>query len=127
MIALRGDLLDFTAAPLWGSTAMQGVRWRPDHWLLIDDAGRIEGALPGDQEPGPQWQRIDHRGRLIMPGFIDTHVHSPQVDVIASWGTELLDWLNTYTFPAELKHADPAVRRRGSRWRRSARCARGCR
>jgi hypothetical protein len=34
-----------------------------------------------------------------MPGFIDTHVHSPQLDVIASFGTELLDWLDTYTFP----------------------------
>ena len=114
MIALRGDLLDFTATPLWGSTAMQGVRWRPDHWLLIDDAGRIEGALPGDQEPGPQWQRIDHRGRLIMPGFIDTHVHCPQLEVIASWGTGLLDWLETYTFPSERRYADAAVAQAGA-------------
>ena len=37
----------------------------------------------------------------MLPGFIDTHVHSPQLDVIASYGTELLDWLDTYTFPAE--------------------------
>jgi guanine deaminase len=48
---------------------------------------------------------------LLLPGFIDTHVHSPQVDVIASWGTELLDWLATYTFPAEARHADPAFAR----------------
>jgi len=44
---------------------------------------------------------------LILPGFIDSHVHSPQLDVIASYGTELLDWLNTYTFPAERRYADP--------------------
>jgi guanine deaminase len=47
-LALRGDLLDFTATPLWGSTSLQGVRWRPDHWLLIDGR-RIVGALAGEQ------------------------------------------------------------------------------
>ncbi len=49
-----------------------------------------------------------------MPGFIDTHVHCPQLDVIASYGTELLDWLNTYTFPAERRYADPEVSRQGA-------------
>jgi guanine deaminase len=42
-----------------------------------------------------------------MPGFIDTHVHCPQIGVIASYGAQLLDWLNTYTFPAEMRFADP--------------------
>ncbi len=51
---------------------------------------------------------IDHRGKLILPGFIDSHVHSPQLDVIGSWGAQLLDWLDTYTFPAEARLADPA-------------------
>ncbi len=109
MIALRADLLDFTGAPTWGEPTLQGVRWRPDHWLLIDDAGRIAGVQPGNQPPGPDWRPEDHRGRLLMPGFIDTHVHSPQLDVIASFGTELLDWLNRYTFASELAHADPVV------------------
>ncbi len=107
--ALRGDLLDFSGTPLWQNTAMDGVRWRPDHWLLIDERGRIAGALPGTQPPGEDWQRVDHSGRLILPGFIDTHVHCPQLDVIASHGTGLLDWLNTYTFPAERRFADPAA------------------
>ncbi|MBQ1762902.1 MAG: guanine deaminase, partial [Aquincola sp.] len=98
-LALRGDLLDFTATPEWGAVHSPAVRWRPDHWLLIED-GRITGAQPADAPlPGEGWQRHDHRGRLILPGFIDTHVHSPQLDVIGSYGTELLDWLNTYTFP----------------------------
>ena len=105
--AIRADLLDFTATPSWGSPTDTGVRYRPDHWLLIDEAGRIAGAQTTD--PGPDWQRHDHRGRLLMPGFIDSHVHAPQLDVIASWGASLLDWLNTYTFPAELRQADPAV------------------
>ena len=102
-IALRGDLLDFTAAPAWGEVESTAVRFRPDHWLLIE-GGRIAGAQA--EAPGDGWQRHDHAGRLILPGFIDTHVHSPQLDVIASYGTELLDWLTTHTFPAEARHAD---------------------
>ncbi|WOI24459.1 guanine deaminase [Cobetia amphilecti] len=45
---------------------------------------------------------------LMMPGFIDTHVHFPQLDIIASYGHCLIDWLNTYTFPAEQRFAAPA-------------------
>lgn len=104
-LALRGDLLDFTGAPEWGATESPLVRYRPDHWLLID-AGRIVGAQPGAQAPDASWVQHNHRGQLILPGFIDTHVHSPQLDVIASYGTELLDWLNNYTFPAEQRYAD---------------------
>jgi guanine deaminase len=108
-LALRADLLDFTATPSWGSPTLDGVRFRPDHWLLVD-GGRIVGAQPAVSfDPGPDWQRHDHRGRLLLPGFIDTHVHCPQLDVIASWGAGLLDWLETYTFPAEQRYADAAV------------------
>ncbi|MDP9045502.1 MAG: guanine deaminase [Pseudomonadota bacterium] len=103
-IALRGDLLDFVADPAWGDVTSDAVRCRPDHWLLIEQ-GRIVGAQADD--PGAGWTRHDHPGRLILPGFVDTHVHMPQLDVIASYGTELLDWLNNYTFPAEARFADP--------------------
>jgi guanine deaminase len=112
-LAIRGDLLDFSATPTWGSTALDGVRWRPDHWLLVEQ-GRIAGALPGHQPPGEDWLREDQSGRLLLPGFIDTHVHCPQLDVIASYGTGLLDWLDTYTFPAERRFADPDVAAEGS-------------
>ena len=50
---------------------------------------------------------IDARDMIAMPGFIDTHVHYPQTDIIASHGKRLLDWLNDYTFPAEAAFADP--------------------
>ncbi len=110
-LAIRGDLLDFSAAPAWGDVESTAVRFRPDHWLLIED-GRIAGAQP--DAPDASWVRQDHGGRLILPGFIDTHVHMPQLDVIASYGTELLDWLNTYTFPAETRYADPAHAQAGA-------------
>jgi guanine deaminase len=110
-VAIRGDLLDITADPGFGGVASSKVRFDADHWLLIED-GRIAGRSAAD--PGAGWQRHDHRGRLITPGFIDTHVHSPQLDVIASHGAQLLDWLNTYTFPAERRHADPQVAAAGA-------------
>jgi guanine deaminase len=48
----------------------------------------------------------DYRGKLIMPGFIDTHIHYPQTEMVASYGEQLLEWLDTYTFPTEKKFAD---------------------
>lgn len=110
--AIHADLLDFTGDPGLADLHSPAVRWRPGHWLLIDDDGRILAAQP--QEPGEDFLKHEHRGRLLMPGFIDTHVHCPQVDVIASWGAQLLDWLETYTFPAEARHAEPAAAAAGA-------------
>ena len=73
-IAIFGDLLDFTAEPAWGETLSSAVRWRPAHWLLVE-GGRIV-AVQADA-PDASWERHDHAGRLVLPGFIDTHVHSP--------------------------------------------------
>ena len=109
--ALRGDLLDFTAAPAWGDIDSPAVRFDSDHWLLIED-GRIVGRQA--EAPDDSWARKDHAGQLVLPGFIDTHVHCPQLEVIASYGTELLDWLKRYTFPSECAFADPARSRAGA-------------
>ena len=103
-LALFGDLLDFRAEPAWGETESAAVRHRPDHWLLIED-GRIHGVQA--LAPDASWERHDHAGQLILPGFIDSHVHMPQIDSIASYGTALLDWLETYTFPAEMHYQEP--------------------
>lgn len=121
-LALLGDLLDTPSDPGFGlprpapsperaDPGATGVRFRPDHWLLIED-GRIVGAQA--VPPDASWRRVEQRGRLVTPGFIDTHVHAPQLDVIASHGGALLDWLATYTFPAEARHADPAVAEDGA-------------
>ncbi|MEO0937983.1 MAG: guanine deaminase [Pseudomonadota bacterium] len=54
----------------------------------------------------PQAKRHEAQG-LICPGFVDAHVHYPQTAIIASWGKRLIDWLNSYTFPEEMRFADP--------------------
>lgn len=48
----------------------------------------------------------DFSGHYILPGFIDVHTHFPQTEIIAAYGAQLLDWLNTYTFPAESQYGD---------------------
>ena len=49
---------------------------------------------------------INHENSLLMPGFIDTHIHYPQTEMVASYGEQLLEWLNNYTFPVEGKFKD---------------------
>lgn len=112
MKAIRADLLDFAAAPAWGEPESPAVRWRPDHWLLVDDDGRI--AAVQAEPPAPGVERDDQRGRLLLPGFVDTHVHCAQLGVVASWGASLLDWLQRYTFPAESAWHDAEVAASGS-------------
>jgi guanine deaminase len=104
-LALKGDLLDFQAEPALEDPDSPAVRFRPAHWLLIED-GAVVGAQP--EPPAAGWALHDHSGRLILPGFIDTHVHSAQLDVIGAYGTQLLEWLDRHTYPAEMRFADPA-------------------
>ncbi len=115
-LAVHGDVLDFSNDP--GSYVAEpvdhnnsdnqsAVRFTQDGWLLIEDE-HFAGVQPATFQPASNWQVIEHRGQLICPGFIDTHVHSGQLDVIASYGTDLLDWLDQYTFPNESCFADLA-------------------
>ncbi len=56
----------------------------------------------------PQARRVSYGAdHLICPGFVDAHVHYPQTAIIASWGKRLIDWLNDYTFPEEIRLSDP--------------------
>jgi guanine deaminase len=103
---LRGRLLTFHHCPqdMSDTSAWTYVE---DGGLLIDD-GTI--AAMGDyaevSRTAPAGtQTIDHRPHLILPGFIDTHLHFPQMQVIGSYAANLLEWLNTYTFVEEQRFA----------------------
>ena len=70
----------------------------------VDEVGPAEDLLkrlPSDL------QVVDHGEKLIIPGLIDCHLHYPQIDIIASYGERLLDWLEKYAYPAERAFADP--------------------
>jgi len=113
---LRGRTLSFVRWPD-DTNDHAAYRYEEDGGLLFE-GGRIVAAGPYAEvaaEADADATRIDHRPHLILPGFIDAHVHFPQMQVIASYGTELLDWLNTYTFPEETKFRDAQHGRRIAR------------
>ena len=103
---LTGQVLSFDGTPFAGDPRDAA---RLAEALVIRD-GRIvaTGAAATLAAAHPQASRIDHGDRVILAGFIDAHVHFPQTAMIASWGKRLIDWLNSYTFPEEMKFADPA-------------------
>jgi guanine deaminase len=116
VILLRGRTLTFITEPE-SIDDRASYRYVEDGGVLID-GGRI--IATGDFGPlrsgvGANAEVIDHRPHLILPGFIDAHVHMPQMQVIASYGAELLDWLNNYTFPEETKFRDAQHGRRIAR------------
>lgn len=114
MKLIRGEILHFLSDPGEDNgtqRASPAFRHHADGGLLVDD-GRI--AFCGDWADAlaaaPEGTPVDdHRGKLLLPGFIDTHLHYPQTDVIASPGKNLLDWLDRHTFPAERRFADAAI------------------
>lgn len=85
-------------------------RYYEDGFLAVAAGGRI--ADVGEWEAAPEGDVIDYSGRLIAPGFVDTHLHGPQLEMIGSYGGHLLEWLNHYTFPTERKFEDPEHARR---------------
>lgn len=114
-LLLRGRLLSFRARPE-GLDDRASYVFEEDGGVLIRD-GKIvaSGDFSIVSRDAGDATVIDHRPNLILPGFIDAHVHVPQMQVIASYGAELLEWLNTYTFPEETKFANTQHGRRIAR------------
>ncbi|MEM9783042.1 MAG: amidohydrolase family protein, partial [Pseudomonadota bacterium] len=106
---IRGRLLSFDRRPEGpGDTA--AAFYESDGAVLLS-RGLIADRGPFDavaRRAPPGVEVIDHRPHLVLPGFIDTHLHMPQAQVVASYAAELLDWLNDHTFPAEMRFEDPA-------------------
>ncbi len=102
---LLGRVLSFTADPFEAGPEAA----RLDEALVIE-GGRVAavGTAEALRRGWPQARVTDYGDRLISAGFIDAHVHYPQTAIIASWGKRLIDWLNSYTFPEEMRFADPA-------------------
>lgn len=104
--AYRAQLLYFRDTPKAEDEACEWIR---DGLLVVRD-DRIEQCGEYDRlikELPPGTAVKDWRGRLITPGFIDTHIHYPQTDMIASPAPGLLPWLETYTFPTERRFENP--------------------
>ncbi len=104
---LLGQTLHFTADPF--AIGPQAAQHDSAGGVLVAD-GRILATGHGAdlRAAYPQAEVIDHGAALLMAGFVDAHVHYPQTGIIASWGKRLIDWLDSYTFPEEMRFGDPA-------------------
>lgn len=100
---LLGQVLHFSADPFAHGIAAAHL----DEAVLIDN-GRIRavGAADTLRRTHPEARITDYGRALISAGFVDAHAHYPQTAIIASWGKRLIDWLNTYTFPEEMRFSN---------------------
>lgn len=108
--AIRGRFLDIENTVAQACEIHDQARYVEDG-LLICLNGKIEwfGTWQDGQAHLPPDVQVQHYpDQLIIPGFIDTHIHYPQTEMIGAYGEQLLEWLDTYTFPTELQFSDPA-------------------
>lgn len=105
-LALRGPALSFHGDPFVVGDAA-AMHYEADGLILVEDGkvtafGDYEATRPRIKDHAV----AEYRNSLILPGFIDTHVHYPQTEMIGAYGSQLIDWLNQYTFVTEQRFAD---------------------
>lgn len=105
--AFRASILHCLGNP-GDQSGSKEVQYFPDGLLVVEDGkvaalGAAESMMP---DIGAHTEVTDYSGKLVVPGFIDCHVHFSQVDIIGSYGEQLLDWLERYAYPAEEAFAD---------------------
>ena len=104
--AIRGSALTFTGNPFQVG-GEQSARHESDA-LIIMENGKITafGDYAATKHRLPAGTQVTtYADALILPGFIDTHVHYPQTQMMGAYGKQLIDWLNNYTFIAEQQFA----------------------
>ena len=109
--AIRGTFLDFTKDPFYNDDR-ESVRFTQDG-LLILEGGRVKdlGRYADLKAKYGDLETVSYPDLLIVPGFIDCHVHYPQTRVVAAYGNQLLEWLTATVFPEEVKFKDPVYAR----------------
>jgi len=111
MQLLLGQTLGFAGNP-FEAPLDQAVIHQTNGGVLIEGGKIIQTGPAADLIAAfPKAARIDYGNRLLVAGFVDAHVHYPQTAIIASWGKRLIDWLNSYTFPEEMRFGDPEYAR----------------
>lgn len=110
VIGIRGAFFDFVDDP-WKHVGRErdAARFQADGLMVIED-GRIAdfGAFDAVSRRHRALEVSHLANRLILPGFIDGHIHFPQTRVVGAFGEQLLSWLQVWVFPEELKYRDPA-------------------
>ena len=105
--AHRGEILHFLEDP--GEHGEAAWRHFTDGALVVEQGHVAACGDAADVLPRyPRAEVTEHRDALIVPGFIDAHIHYPQCEVVAAYGAQLLDWLEEHTYPAEARFAERA-------------------
>ena len=104
---IRGTLLDCVQDPWSNEDERAAIRYFSDGALVVQDGEILElGPAREILEAHHELPVEDFSGSLLVPGFVDVHLHYAQTKIIGSFGRQLLEWLQTYTFPEELKFTD---------------------
>lgn len=117
LTAIRGAFFDFIDDP-WKHVGHEekSARFYPDGLLVLED-GKIKAYGAYDKVSGqyPNVEITHIKNRLILPGFIDGHIHMPQTRILGAFGQQLLGWLNQWVFPEEKKYADATYAKDGAK------------
>jgi len=109
LTAYRSPILYMDADPRIAGEE-NAVKYLDDGLLVVEDGHVAALGAYGDLEEtiADDIEIARFENALITPGFIDTHIHFPQTDIIGAYGGQLLNWLQTYTYPIEAAFADEA-------------------
>jgi len=109
LVGYRGSVLHFLKDPLKVQKREESYEYFEDGCLVVEDGKVVACGTFEEMSRNHGGMSVkDCRPYLICPGFLDSHVHFPQLEMVAAYGQQLLEWLKAYVFPAEAKFADPA-------------------
>jgi guanine deaminase len=116
-LGIRGAFFDFIDDP-WKHVGREHetARFHADGLLVIEDGRIADFGAYEDVSNRHRALEVTHiRDRLILPGFVDGHIHFPQTRILGAFGEQLLPWLQRWVFPEELRYEDRAYAREGAR------------
>jgi guanine deaminase len=103
MTIFRGTFIDTPQNPFTGGE----LRVDADAGLLVQDGVIVaRGPFREIRQGHPAEQIVDLTDGVVLPGFVDTHVHFPQIRAVGGLGLPLLEWLDRYALPEEARMAD---------------------
>ncbi len=119
-IAYRGVIFYFKDSATFENLPRADKTASKEHYVYLEDGillvkdGKVKevGSYSDLKKKLGNTKIVDYKGKLITPGFIDTHQHAAQSAIVAAYGEKLLGWLEQYVFPSESTYSDPKTARR---------------